>query len=212
MASKRGKKSLKRDNKRKVFMSIMVIFSIILVICLILIYQRSLTGKIVEDEICAPGLKRCQGTLLQECINDSWRWKQNCSMVYKICDNSTLKCAFCQEGEKKCEGDLLLTCKNESWESKSCSRGCEEGKCAPLVDIVTRKNSWLFIVSGIAIVIILIAIITFLSSIKNKSGFEKELPKNQEIKVESVEKVKKGKKNRKSKGENEMEKELNKYV
>jgi len=100
----------------------------------------------VREEVCASGEKRCFNTILQECINGSWKDIEVCEYG---CDITEKKCVeikeeevtpeervekerkeVCKEGDVKCVGNAAYICINNDWSlSEICDYKCINGRC-----------------------------------------------------------------------------------
>ena len=70
---------------------------------------------------CKGDQKRCNGTVIQTCDNNTWKDGKDCKTEGKVCDYSTFECVDkCTDGEAKCDDSgAFFICKSNTWVKKT---------------------------------------------------------------------------------------------
>ena len=70
---------------------------------------------------CKGDQKKCNGTVIQTCDNNTWKDGKDCSKEGKVCDHSTFECVDkCTDGEAKCDDSgAFFICKSNTWMKKT---------------------------------------------------------------------------------------------
>ncbi|MBN2496666.1 MAG: hypothetical protein JXR96_18900, partial [Deltaproteobacteria bacterium] len=70
---------------------------------------------------CTQGETRCQGSVIQTCVDGSWQDFQDCAEQDRICEleDGTAACAdgpACTDGERRCYEDRVERCAGGAWD------------------------------------------------------------------------------------------------
>ena len=77
------------------------------------------------EKICTDEDKRCQGTELQKCKDNSWQYLIDCSALNQVCDSNTKSCINGCQGEPRCsdDGKYIISCKDAEESVVPCESG-----------------------------------------------------------------------------------------
>lgn len=70
---------------------------------------------------CKGDQKKCNGTVIQTCDNNTWKDGKDCKTEGKVCDHSTFECVDkCTDGDAKCDDSgAFFICKSNTWVKKT---------------------------------------------------------------------------------------------
>ena len=89
---------------------------------------------------CKGDQKKCNGTVIQTCDNNTWKDGKDCSTEGKVCDHSTYECVDkCNDGDAKCDDSgAFFICKSNTWVKKT-DCGAKD-KCVDKVSTPDKMN------------------------------------------------------------------------
>lgn len=89
---------------------------------------------------CKGDQKKCNGTVIQTCDNNTWKDGKDCSTEGKVCDHSTFECVDkCNDGDAKCDDSgAFFICKSNTWVKKT-DCGAKD-KCVDKVSTPDKMN------------------------------------------------------------------------
>ena len=89
---------------------------------------------------CEGDQKKCNGTVIQTCDNNTWKDGKDCSTEGKVCDHSTFECVDkCNDGDAKCDDSgAFFICKSNTWVKKT-DCGAKD-KCVDKVSTPDKMN------------------------------------------------------------------------
>lgn len=80
---------------------------------------------------CLAGLSRCDGNLVEQCLDGHWVATTQCTGT-TACQDGACIAVECQNEAARCNADAAETCVDHRWQERErCEFGCADGACVP---------------------------------------------------------------------------------